>query len=228
LYCAKLSYRATQTQLWTHQVTHLSFAIDALGAARLDCLQLSPQASANVSRFQGEPVSFSPHHPNRVYPLVGEDCNHLIPWPLIGQKSLGVTWMGTSTFNAFITSLSSTRLSIDDMVDEQEIAGASNRAEDAPSLHASRTSERVKKPTQRWTESRLQRTPPKPPPRSRKRKREIPIYNDGDLATLSLTQIETQPSQGTVQEGTQQVSREKRVRKSTKKSSQNESTIELW
>jgi hypothetical protein len=114
------------------------------------------------------------------------------------------------------------------MVDEQEIAGASNRAEDAPSFHASRTSERLKKPTQRWTESQLQRTPPKRPPRSRKHKREISIYNDGDLATPPLTQIKTQPSQGTVQEGTQQASRQKRVRKSTKKSSQNESILELW
>jgi hypothetical protein len=114
------------------------------------------------------------------------------------------------------------------MVDEQEITGVSNRAEDAPSLHASRTSEQPKKPTQRWTESQLQRTPPKPPPRSHKRKREIPIYNDGDLATLPLTQNETQPSQGTVQEGPQRTSRQKKRKKSTKKSSQNESTLELW
>jgi Transposase IS4 len=113
------------------------------------------------------------------------------------------------------------------MVDEQEIVGASNRAEDAPSLHASRTSERPKKPTQRWTESQLQRTPPKPP-RSNKRKREILIYNDGDLTTPPLTQIETQPSQGTVQEGTQQTTRQKKVRKSTQRSSQNESTPEPW
>jgi Transposase IS4 len=114
------------------------------------------------------------------------------------------------------------------MIDEQEIPGASDRAEDAPSLYASRTSERPKKPTQRWTESQLQRTPPKPPPRSHKRKREIPIYNDGDLATLPLTQNETQPSQGTVQEGPQRTSRQKKRKKSTKKSSQNESTLELW
>ena len=93
------------------------------------------------------------------------------------------------------------------MIDEQEIPGASDRAEDAPSLYASRTSERSKKPTQRWTKSQLQRTPPKPPPRSHKRKREILIYNDGDLATSPLTQNKTQPSQGTVQEGPQRISR---------------------
>jgi Transposase IS4 len=117
------------------------------------------------------------------------------------------------------------------MIDEQEIPGASNRAEDAPSLHASRTSNRPKKATQKWTESQLQKTRPKAtksPPRSRKRKTGIPIYEDGDLATPPPTPAETQPSQETVQEGTQRTSRQKRARKSTQHSSQKASTPEPW
>jgi hypothetical protein len=46
-----------------------------------------------------------------------------------------------------------TRHSIDNMIDKQEIPGASDKAEDALSLHASRFPERAKKPTQRYTKS---------------------------------------------------------------------------
>lgn len=89
------------------------------------------------------------------------------------------------------------------MIDKQETPGASDRAEDAPSLISSPISERPKKATQQWTESQLQRTPPKPPPRLRKRKTEFLIYDVGDLATPPSTQIEAQPSQRPIQEDTQ-------------------------
>jgi hypothetical protein len=120
-----------------------------------------------------------------------------------------------------------TRHSIDNMIDEQEIPGASDKAEDAPSLHASRFPERPRKPTQRYTESQLQKSPPKPS-RSRKRKTEILIYDDSNLATPPLTQLQTQLSQGTNQEGIKQPSRQKRAKKSSQKSSQDNVPLEPW
>src|ERR1700677_2249665 len=100
-----------------------------------------------------------PHKFVQSYPLVGDKCTHPNPCPLIGQISLGVTWLRTSRFYALCNTTQSTRLSIDNMIDEQEIAGASNRTEDAPSLEASRRPERAKKATQKWTESQLQKSP---------------------------------------------------------------------
>ena len=69
LYFARLVQGNARHNRGHIEVTHFCFAIDMLGVARLDCLQVSPQASANICRFQGELVSFSSHRPDRVYRL---------------------------------------------------------------------------------------------------------------------------------------------------------------
>jgi Transposase IS4 len=121
----------------------------------------------------------------------------------------------------------STRLFIDKMIDEQEIPGASDRTEDAPSLHASRTSGRARTATKKWDESQLQKTPIEAS-RKRKRQTEIPIFTNSELATPPSTQLETQPSQGSTQGGPARRSRAKKAKKSTANSSQKHSILEPW
>jgi hypothetical protein len=85
------------------------------------------------------------------------------PRRLVPGKSLASDWSKKSWHNLMRNSAServcdstlTTRHSIDNMIDEQEIPGASDKAEDAPSLHASRFPERPRKPIQRYTKSQL-------------------------------------------------------------------------
>ena len=72
------------------------------------------------------------------------------------------TEVNTTTADATITST---------MVNEQEIAGASNRVEDAPSLEASQASKRARKDTQKVLENQRNHLLGCSPRRSRGRKR---------------------------------------------------------
>jgi Transposase IS4 len=114
------------------------------------------------------------------------------------------------------------------MRDEQEIPGASNRIEDAPSLSAARKSGRLIAPTKRLLESQQQETliiPPKQP--SQKRKANFTIHDD--QPTPPPTQITAQSSQTVTQEGTDYVSSQKKRRKTKPKSSDSTSNLrELW
>ncbi len=69
--------------------------------------------------------------------------------------------------------------SITIMIDEQEILGASNNANDAPSLATARESGRARKPTIRLIESQQQEPLESlPKPTRRKRKANITVYED--------------------------------------------------
>jgi hypothetical protein len=82
------------------------------------------------------------------------------------------------------------------MVDEQEVSGASNSIDDAPSLQAARSSRRSRTATKRLLESQVQERSVKAP--RRKPKQQFNVYEE--LDTPPLTQVTTNPSQ----EGTQQ------------------------
>jgi hypothetical protein len=100
------------------------------------------------------------------------------------------------------------------MIDEQEVAGASNSVQDAPSLQASRTSGRPLQPSKRLIESRGQEQLRRPITNGRrKRKPHIVVYED--LNTPPPSQLQSEASQWLPQEGTDYTSSQKRRRKAT-------------
>jgi hypothetical protein len=108
------------------------------------------------------------------------------------------------------------------MRDEQELPGASDRAEDAPSLQAARASGRSKQPTKRYLESQAQEplaTSPKlSKPLSlptRKRKAHVIVYED--QPTPPPTQDNSYLSQTQPQEGTEYTRSQPKRARTTKR-----------
>lgn len=118
---------------------------------------------------------------------------------MIGQHSSGSkSWRHLKNVN--IVDAFDTSTNIDDiyttMVDEQEVSGASDSIDNAPSLQVARSSGRSRTATKRLLESQVQERSVKDP--RRKPKRQFNVYEEPD--TPPLTQATTNPSQG----GTQQ------------------------
>jgi hypothetical protein len=110
------------------------------------------------------------------------------------------------------------------MVDEQEVPGASNSVDDAPSLQAARLSGRSRTATRRLLESQVQERSIRSKPKS---KQQFNVYEE------PATPPDTQVTINTSQEGTQQVipstSRpKKRLRASQKKPIQTPENREDW
>jgi hypothetical protein len=82
------------------------------------------------------------------------------------------------------------------MVDEQEVPGASNSVDDAPSLQAARLSGRSRTATRRLLESQVQERSIRSKPKS---KQQFNVYEE------PATPPDTQVTINTSQEGTQQV-----------------------
>jgi hypothetical protein len=110
------------------------------------------------------------------------------------------------------------------MVDEQEIPGASDNANDAPSLEASRRPQRQVQPSQRVRDIQASQTAPTSRPR--KRKARINIFQDPP--TPPTTQRTLSLSQGTVGGLSQQGASQKQAQKSIRNSSQRQSSLEPW
>lgn len=110
------------------------------------------------------------------------------------------------------------------MIDEQEIPGASDNVNDAPSLEASRRPKREVQPSQRIRDIQASQTVL--PPRKRKQKAPFEVFQD--QPTPPSTQRTDQSSQEIARELSQEGPSQKRARKSIKKSSQKTSPLEPW
>jgi hypothetical protein len=115
------------------------------------------------------------------------------------------------------------------MVVEKEIAGASNDASNAPSLHTIRASGRSRRPTQKVTDSQLQTTPERSPTPRRTRQNRSTFTVFQDRITPPPSQPVTLPTLLKRQRGQDPSTSQKRRRKVTNRASKtNSQEKEQW
>jgi hypothetical protein len=154
------------------------------------------------------------------------------PTYLIGQFSSGSSLGDTSKVHSTLTRYlrcTSINHNTDAMVVEKEIAGASNDASNAPSLHTIRASGRSRRPTQKVTDSQLQTTPERSPTPRRTRQNRSTFTVFQDRITPPPSQPVTLPTLLKRQRGQDPSTSQKRRRKVTNRASKtNSQEKEQW